>query len=98
MDISEFAGVVLSDFINDGNVSERVIAFEHGRQMFRDNVFRPRDVWTDEEWAGPSTIGQCEYLGWMFERGKKLMAEYKERDRLEAWDRWANGDGPMPEE
>lgn len=54
--------------------------------------------------SGPTKSGaapsedQCECLGWMLERGVKLMAEEKRQRLREDWDHWANGDGPMPDE
>jgi hypothetical protein len=66
--------------------------------MFRDGKFRPQNIWTEEEWAGPCNEGQCEWLGWMIERAHKLESEW-DRDRLrEAWRLWAAGAGPMPEQ
>lgn len=79
-------------------IDPRMVAFERGRQMFRDGVFITRNIWSDEEWRGPLNEGQCEWLGWMMGRAAKLSAEFRARDRREEWDRWANGDGPLPRE
>lgn len=78
-------------------MSEKWDALERGRQMFRDGVFRPVNRWSDEEWADICDAGQCEWLGWMMERADKLTREWKAQALVEAWDRWANGDGPMPD-
>lgn len=66
--------------------------------MFRDGVFRPRDIWTDEEWRGRCSEGQCEWLGWMIERSRKLKAEMAEAKFMEAMNDWANGGGPLPDD
>lgn len=72
-------------------------AFERGRQMFRDCVFRPKNLWTDDEWGDALCDGQCVYLGWMFERGQKLMNELRAIEHKLAWQRWVHGIGPLPE-
>lgn len=71
-------------------------AYERGRQMFRDGVFRPRISLADEDWIGPCSVEQCEWLGWMMERADKLTREWKREELLEAWAAWARGVGSMP--
>lgn len=79
-------------------MSEKWDAFERGRLMFREGVFRPANVWSDEEWRGPLNEAQCEWLGWMMERADKMTREWKRQALLDAWAAWANGAGPMPDE
>lgn len=77
--------------------SDKWEAFERGRQLFRDDVFRPNISLSDEDWLGPCSVEQCEWLGWMMERGCKIMREIKREESRQAWKDWALGDGPMPQ-
>lgn len=79
-------------------MADSLDAFERGRQMFRDGVFRPRNVWSDEEWLSPCSDGQCEWLGWTFERATKLMREDKNKRLHDDLRDWAERGGPLPPE
>lgn len=57
-------------------------AIERGAQLFRTGG-EVRDYWnwTEAQWNGPLSVHQRECLGWIIERGRKLMAECKEQAR-----------------
>lgn len=73
-------------------------AFERGRQMFRDAVFRPRVGLEDDEWSGPCTEAQCEWLGWMIERGLKLKTEWDKEEMRSRLHDWAERGASLPDE
>lgn len=70
-------------------ISSKYLAFLRGCRRYREGGPKPENIWPDAEWETMLNMGQCEYLGYMTERGAQLMRQTKLRE-------WAEGGGEFP--
>jgi hypothetical protein len=58
------------------------IWFRKGRLSYRRGDALPENIWPDEEWCRPLNEGQCFWLGYMVERGLRIMSQTRHEDAV----------------
>lgn len=69
-------------------LTKREIWFGKGRVSYRRGDHLPENIWPDEEWRGALNEGQCFWLGYMVERGLRIMAQTRHEEAVRDYRTW----------